>query len=152
MDIRLSLAVSVGLIVRPRPLIRPDFRLSMEDGVSDLGVLGFAAALEAVDCCCSGRDSSGKVLCRGNNWEDFALDKDAVVGFMACDFGRSRAGCRGLRALRTPFDREGVRETVKCGAGEAVDDCSARLACSMLPSTPGPTDFLGWRVAAEAAD
>lgn len=46
MDIRLNLAVSVGLMVRaPSPLILPDFLLSVEVGVSALGVFGLTVAL-----------------------------------------------------------------------------------------------------------
>lgn len=61
-DKRLRRAVSVGLIVRaPRPLMRPDFRLSIEGGVSDLGFLGLVVALTLGCTCCSGRDRSGSV-------------------------------------------------------------------------------------------
>jgi len=65
---RLSLAVSVGLIVRaPKPLIRPETRLSVDGGVSDPMLLGFTTVLLIAggSCCWSSRDSSGRVLCRG---------------------------------------------------------------------------------------
>lgn len=63
MDMRLSLRASVGLMVRPSPLILPDFRLSaMDEGESDLCARGFP----------SDNVRSGKVLLLGNDCIDFA--------------------------------------------------------------------------------
>lgn len=75
---------------------------------------------------------------------------------MAWDFAGSTAGWEALvEVVRPALDSDGVRETFESVEGDVFAECSSGwflLFCNMVPSTPGPMDFRGWRIAAEAAE